>query len=78
MKITRNRLAMRVRCILADGRWHSLRSIARRMRMSTVGTSARIRDLRKLPFGGCAIEARPDTRPGPWRYRMVAGSRGRA
>ena len=73
--MSRTRTVMRVRCILADGRWHNLRAIARRLRMSTAGASARIRDLRKKQFGRCSVVSGPDAKPGPWRYRLIGGGR---
>lgn len=75
VKRSRTRTVMRVRCILADGKWHNLRSIARKLRCSTAGASARVRDLRKTKFGRLVIVAQPDAKPGPWKYRLVAGAR---
>lgn len=57
--------------LLGDGEWHNARTIATRLRLSTAGATARIRDLRKPEFGSRRILCRPSTLPGVWDYRMV-------
>jgi hypothetical protein len=69
--MSRNRTVARVRRILADGQWHNARQIARRMRMSTAGITARIRDLRKAAHGCSRIEVRRPSKPGVYDYRMA-------
>lgn len=69
----RRRTCARLAAILRDGNWHNARHIARRLRMSTAGTTARLRDLRKAEFGGFLILTRPPARPGVYDYRMARG-----
>ena len=63
----------RVRKIMADARWRTLFEIAAEIRAPESSVSARIRDLRKLAYGGYTIERRrrPD-QPGTWEYRLRA------
>jgi len=71
--MSRRRTCARISAILLDGRWHNARAIARRLRMSTAGITARLRDLRKAEFGGHIILTRPPARPGVYDYRMARG-----
>lgn len=61
----------RVREIMRDGRWHTLRCLAAQTGGSEAGVSARIRDLRKPRFGAHAIERRRVADSGLYEYRMV-------
>lgn len=70
--MSRHRQSIKISCILADGKWHNLRQIARRCRLSTAGCSARIRDLRKAEHGHQTVIVKPAPRPGPFLYRLVS------
>jgi biotin operon repressor len=59
----------RVKRLMQDGRWHSLRYIADVIGGSEAGVSARIRDLRKLKFGGYTVD-RQRVEGGLWVYRL--------
>lgn len=72
--MSRRRTCARVARILSDGCWHNARLIARRLRMSTAGITARLRDLRKAEYGGHIILTRPPDRPGVYDYRMARGA----
>lgn len=73
--MSRRRTCARIAAILRDGNWRSARSIARRLRLSTAGTTARLRDLRKAEYGGHVIQVRRPARPGVFDYRMLAMGR---
>lgn len=61
----------RVRALMADGRWWTLKQLAERVGASEAGVSARVRDLRKARFGGFEVERR---RVGNgFEYRMTRG-----
>ena len=49
---------LEVKSRLLDGRWWTLRDLAREIGASEAGVSARIRDLRKARFGGYEVERR--------------------
>lgn len=70
--MSRRRTCARIATILMDGQWHNARHIARRLRMSTAGITARLRDLRKREYGGHVIAVRRPERPGVYDYRMEA------
>lgn len=53
----RTKQLTRVRTLMADGRWRTLREISRRVRAPEQSVSARLRDLRK-PRHGRYIVAR--------------------
>lgn len=60
----------RVKALMADGGWRTLREIADAVGGSEAGVSARLRDMRKSRFGGCeVVRARVDG--GLYRYRVV-------
>jgi len=59
----------RVKALMADGRWYSLSSIARQVGGSEASVSARIRDCRKLKFGGHTVD-RLRVKEGLWVYRL--------
>lgn len=46
----------RVRDLMMDGEWRTLREIAKMVQGSEAGVSARLRDLRKDKFGGYIIK----------------------
>jgi hypothetical protein len=65
----------RVRALMADGQWRTLRRIVAECgggaMMSEAGVSARLRDFRKTKFGGYTVERRrvPNKR-GLFEYRV--------
>ena len=59
----------RVRDLMLDGQWWSLKELSAVIEGSEAGISARIRDLRKERFGGFIINKRRRT-TGTWEYRM--------
>jgi hypothetical protein len=61
----------RVYAILRDGTWHTLPELARKTGDPEASISARIRDLRKVKFGGRTIQRRYVDR-GLHEYRMDA------
>jgi hypothetical protein len=62
----------RVRGLMRDGRWRTLREITEAVGGSEAGVSARLRDLRKAKFGGHAVERRRrgDPRCGLFEYSL--------
>ncbi len=60
----------RVRLVMADARWRTLRTIAKAVDGSEAGVSARLRDLRKPRFGGHTVERRYQAE-GVWEYRLL-------
>jgi len=65
----------RVKQLMADGKWRTLREIARHVGGSEAGVSARIRDMRKARFGGFTVEHRCIGH-GVWEYRVLSHSAG--
>ena len=62
----------RVRAIMADGVWRTLRNLAVLVGGSEAGVSARLRDLRKPQFGGRTVERRRvEGESGLHEYRLV-------
>ena len=62
-----------VQAVMADGRWRTLRCIARRVNAPEASVSARLRDLRKERFGSWDVERRRVTRgQGLYEYRVKA------
>jgi len=59
----------RVKALMSDGRWHSLRYISDTVGGSEASVSARIRDCRKLKFGGHTVD-RMRMKEGLWVYRL--------
>lgn len=60
----------RVRSVMQDGRWHTLSSISHETGGSEAGVSARLRDLRKVRFGGHTVE-RKRVDGGLFAYRLI-------
>lgn len=60
----------RVRLIMNDGKWHTLREMADNIGCEPQSVSARIRDLKKEQYGGLTIE-KEHVKNGLWRYRLV-------
>lgn len=59
----------RVKALMSDGNWRTLKAIAEAVGGSEAGVSARLRDLRKPRFGGlCVSRRRVDG--GLWEYRV--------
>jgi len=65
-----NRLLDRVRELMIDGRWRTLRQIAEVTGGSEAGVSARLRELRRPAHGEYTVE-RDRVRDGLWRYRVI-------
>ena len=61
----------RVRDLMADGRWWTLKQVAANLGASEASVSARLRDLRKPRFGAFRVERRYVER-GLWQYRVLA------
>lgn len=66
----------RVKALMLDGQWRTLREIAAAVQGSEAGVSARIRDLRKPGHGGFLIERKRvgDPAAGLHAYRMAPAS----
>jgi len=62
----------RVYALMKDGEWRTLAEIADLVDASEAGVSARLRDFRKLRFGGYLVERRRNGRPerGRFEYRL--------
>lgn len=65
-----NRQMRLVWSFVRDGRWYTLRDLARRTEMPEASISARLRDLRKPKFGNQTVE-RKRVSGGQWMYRVV-------
>jgi DNA-binding Lrp family transcriptional regulator len=61
---------VRVRALMADHRWRTLAEIADAVAGSEAGVSARLRELRKLKFGGFTVERRRVSL-GLYEYRVL-------
>lgn len=65
----------RVRALMADGQWRTLREIADAIgKGSEAAISARLRDLRKPEYGRWTVERRRrgDPKAGLWEYQVSA------
>ena len=60
-----------VRDLMADGRWRTLGEIAEKLGYPEASISARLRDLRKVKFGGCTVERQRRHEQGLFEYRTV-------
>lgn len=60
----------RVRDLMADGRWWTLKQVAANLNASEASVSARLRDLRKPRFGRYQVERRY-VEKGLWQYRVL-------
>lgn len=62
----------RVRQVMLDGQWRTLRTIADAVGASEAGVSARLRDLRKGKYGAHRVESRRAAADdgGLWVYRV--------
>lgn len=56
--------------LMRDGFWRSLSEIAVRVDGSQAGVSARLRDLRKPPYGGHTVDKRLCS-DGIWEYKLT-------
>lgn len=66
----------RVLDLTSDGRWRTLREIAKSCGGSEASVSARLRDLRKARFGGYTVERRRVVGAnGLWEYRVLTPRR---
>lgn len=63
---------LRVRELMFDGKWRTLKQIAAYAEGSEAAVSARLRDLRKRKFGGYVVE-REYVDNGIWQYRVPSG-----
>ena len=63
----------RIRRIMNDGKWHTLKEISKKTRDPEPSVSARIRDLRKPGNGSYVVEKRRVNggKTGPFEYRLV-------
>lgn len=61
---------LKVKEVMDDGQWHTLRDIAERAECPEQSASARLRDLRKAKFGGYVVE-RHRIDGGLWAYRLT-------
>jgi hypothetical protein len=61
----------RVAAVMAMGHWLTLEEIQTRTGDPQASISARIRDLRKLRYGGRDVEHRRRHGAGLWEYRLV-------
>lgn len=60
----------RVRDLMLDGKWRTLREISVLLGFPEASVSARLRDLRKPEFGGFHVEHERIS-GGLWRYRLI-------
>lgn len=60
----------RVRELMEDGRFRTLKGVAAAAKCSEASASARLRDLRKARFGGREVE-RKRLAQGLWQYRLA-------
>lgn len=60
----------RVRAVMADGQWRTLRELAAATGDPEASVSARLRDMRKVKFGGYTV-ARRYVERGLWAYRVT-------
>ena len=60
-----------VKGIMGDGNWHTLPELAHKTGAPEASVSARLRDLRKLRFGGWEIERERPASGRLFRYRAV-------
>lgn len=63
-------LRERVRLLMEDGRWRSLREISGATGGSEAGVSARLRDLRKQPHNRTVSRKRSSGNSNLWLYRL--------
>lgn len=61
---------LRVAHVMKDGKWHTLAEVAKVTEDPEASVSARIRDLRKLKFGGHSVN-RERVVGGKFKYRLV-------
>lgn len=63
----------RVIAAVSDGEWHDLGSLVNQCGGTHASISARLRDLRKVKFGGHTVESKRfgDPKSGLWKYRVT-------
>lgn len=63
----------KVKTLMSDGRWRTLREMAALVQAPEASVSARLRDLRKPKFGGYTVERRRRGEPkrGLFEYRVA-------
>src|SRR5688500_11391558 len=57
--------------LMGDAQWRTLDDIRTFAGGSEAGVSARLRDLRKVKFGGYQVERRRRRTGGTWEYRLL-------
>ena len=62
----------RVLALMKDGQWRTLSEIAEETNDPEASVSARLRDLRKIKFGGYVVQ-RQYVERGLFRYRLLVG-----
>ena len=72
-----NRQQQRVFDLMIDGKWRTLNEISRITGDPLQSISARLRDMRKIRFGGHAVDKRPrgERSKGLWEYRLIVRKR---
>jgi|TARA_Y100001938_G_scaffold150881_1_gene244102 hypothetical protein len=70
----RRGMSSRILDVLADGGWHSVQEISRRIGYLETGTSAGIRSLRKKPYGRKNVVGK--WIGGVYHYRLEEGKYG--
>jgi hypothetical protein len=68
----------RVLTVMRDGHWRTLSEIELLVAAPQASISARLRDLRKLKFGGWLVDRRPrhEWKDGLFEYRLVRAGKG--
>jgi len=68
-----SRQLSRVRALMLDSKWRTLREISEAVGSPEASCSARLRDLRRNEFGGYTVEREPvPYQPGLFQYRVRA------
>ena len=72
-----NSLRERIRVLMVDGQWRTLREMQVVMGGEITGVSAKLRELRAKRHGAYAVDRRRvcDPRSGHWEYRVTGGMR---
>ena len=62
---------LKITSLMADGWWHTLQEIGEAVDAPEASVSARLRDLRKVRFGGFTVERRRRGDGGLFEYRVA-------
>ncbi len=65
-----NSQMLRVYQVMVDRQWHTLARLAHQTNDPEASISARLRDFRKMRFGGHTVERR-NAGEGLWQYRLI-------